>query len=154
MRLHAFALAAALVLTACKPEAGSGKPPNLAVLDLAGNPVSLADYAGKPVLLNFWLGGCAPCLTEIPTLQALHAAHAAEGLAVLSINVGGNAAVAADMQARVDYAVVRDALGLTATRYQIGAFPTNVVIGRDGRVRARLVEADAAKLVVAVEGVL
>lgn len=48
--------------------------PTLAFRDAAGNNVSLADFRGRPVLLNLWATWCAPCIKEMPSLDALAAA--------------------------------------------------------------------------------
>jgi thiol-disulfide isomerase/thioredoxin len=39
--------------------------------DAAGKPVRIADFKGKPVLLNLWASWCAPCVKELPTLDAI-----------------------------------------------------------------------------------
>ena len=46
----------------------------------------LADYAGHPIVLNFWATWCAPCVREMPDLDALRAAYIAEGIEVLAIS--------------------------------------------------------------------
>lgn len=45
--------------------------PTLRFEDAAGKPVTLADFRGKPVLVNLWATWCAPCVREMPTLDAL-----------------------------------------------------------------------------------
>src|SRR5690606_16128853 len=45
--------------------------PNFTLKDLSGRPVSLSDYRGKVVVLNFWTKTCAPCLREMPSLLQL-----------------------------------------------------------------------------------
>lgn len=64
-----------------------GKPaPGFALRDLAGHPVSLADYRGKAVLINFWATWCAPCQVEMPWFIALQEKYAAQGFTVLGID--------------------------------------------------------------------
>jgi thiol-disulfide isomerase/thioredoxin len=50
----------------------SPKFPSFTLTDLSGNSVSLSDYRGKVVVLNFWASWCPPCRQEMPELQALH----------------------------------------------------------------------------------
>ena len=64
-----------------------GKPaPNFALRDVTGHPVSLADYRGKAVLINFWATWCAPCQVEMPWFIALQQKYASQGFTVLGID--------------------------------------------------------------------
>jgi len=64
-----------------------GKPaPAFALEDLSGKKVSLADYKGKAVLLNFWATWCAPCKIETPWLVELRGQYAAQGFEVLGVS--------------------------------------------------------------------
>jgi peroxiredoxin len=64
-----------------------GKPaPGFALRNLAGHPVSLADYRGKAVLINFWATWCAPCQVEMPWFIALQQKYASQGFTVLGID--------------------------------------------------------------------
>lgn len=76
-RAEAAAPAAGAVDRSHKDEAA----PTLAFLDPAGNKVTLADFRGRPVLLNLWATWCAPCIKEMPSLDAA-AGGAVEVLAV------------------------------------------------------------------------
>ncbi|HEX6494421.1 MAG TPA: TlpA disulfide reductase family protein [Acidobacteriaceae bacterium] len=60
--------------------------PNFKLLDLSGHPVSLADYRGKAVLINFWATWCAPCQVEMPWFITLQQKYAAQGFTVLGID--------------------------------------------------------------------
>jgi thiol-disulfide isomerase/thioredoxin len=55
-----------------------------------GGEMTLADYAGKHVVLNFWATWCAPCREEMPTLSALQAAMGGEAFEVVTIATGRN----------------------------------------------------------------
>jgi thiol-disulfide isomerase/thioredoxin len=52
-----------------------------------GNRFSLADHAGKVVVLNFWASWCAPCREEMPALDAYYRRHRSEGLEVIAISM-------------------------------------------------------------------
>lgn len=67
--------------------------PTASFLDPAGKTVSLADFRGKPVLVNLWATWCAPCVKEMPTLDTLAKSGAVRVVAV-SQDLGGAAKVA------------------------------------------------------------
>src|SRR5262249_17926078 len=50
-----------------------GRPfPAVPLVDMDGNPRSIDDYAGRPLVVNFWAANCVPCRTEMPSLEQLH----------------------------------------------------------------------------------
>jgi thiol-disulfide isomerase/thioredoxin len=76
------------------PDAGTGRldrshagtpAPRIAFEDGEGAPATIADFAGRPVLLNLWATWCGPCVAEMPTLDAL-AGQAGDRLAVLTVS--------------------------------------------------------------------
>jgi len=48
---------------------GAARASEAAYQDLAGNPVDIADFAGKKVFVNYWATWCAPCIKEIPSIN-------------------------------------------------------------------------------------
>lgn len=54
--------------------------------DLEGSAVSLSDFRGQPVIINFWATWCAPCRIEMPELQAVYDAYRDDGLVILALD--------------------------------------------------------------------
>jgi peroxiredoxin len=58
--------------------------------DQSGKSVALADYRGKPLIVNFWARWCVPCRDEIPELREVAKQYGAKGLTVLGIGLEDN----------------------------------------------------------------
>lgn len=110
---------------------------NFTLPDLEGTPVSLADYQGQPVIVNFWATWCAPCRIEMPELQAIYETYQDQGLVILALNQ--------DEPADVAKAYFIDEMGLTftplldensaiSTAYGNFGLPTTFFIDADGTV--------------------
>lgn len=117
--------------------------PSEAFRALHGGEVTLADFRGKVVLVNFWATWCAPCVREMPSLERLHAALEGEDFAVLAISQDrGGAGVVAPFLARLDLQrlpVYLDPKGKLGRAFALKGLPTSFVIDRRGRVVAGLV---------------
>jgi peroxiredoxin len=80
---------------------------NFTLNDLDGNPVSLGDFEGKPIIINFWATWCAPCRIEMPELQAAYDKYQEDGLVILALNE--------DEPADIARSYFQDEMGLTFT---------------------------------------
>jgi peroxiredoxin len=112
--------------------------PEVTVLDLSNNPVSLASLRGKIVLLNFWYVACEPCRYEMPLLERAYHADSAHGVVVLGVNIVDDAQTTSAFahQLGIDYPIVRDRGQRTVLAYQVTRTPTTLVIDRQGVIRA------------------
>lgn len=177
MRISAV-IAAVLMLAACQEKAAEQPATNEAAVapetgikglhrdhqgqaapaaifvDDDGKPVKLADFKGKPVLVNLWATWCAPCVKELPTLDKLAQSGAIEVLAV-SQDSGPHASVVAFLQSRrigTLKAYQDDKMALSGALGPDTVLPTSILIGADGKEVWRYVgdldwtSAEAAKL--------
>ncbi len=110
--------------------------------DAAGGAHTLAELAGRGVVLNFWATWCAPCVAELPSLAKFAQAAAADGIAVLALSVdrGGAATVTRYFAAHGigGLAVLLDPMSVAAQALGMRGVPTTLVVDREGRERARL----------------
>jgi thiol-disulfide isomerase/thioredoxin len=126
-------LAACLLALAC---AGAGAAP-FTLVDVTGATHALDAYHGRWVVLNVWASWCAPCVREMPELQAFAQAHPEVVLLGLSAD-GTDAARVAQFARRlgVRYPVIAgDAAALAP--FALRAFPTTIVYAPDGHQAAR-----------------
>ena len=104
--------------------------------------VSLADFRGRPILVNLWATWCGPCIAEMPTLDRVAARYGKAGLAVLAVSqdMGDAAEVAAFFAKRKlpNLALYRDPENQLGFYYATGLLPTTVLYDREGREVARV----------------
>jgi len=150
-----------------KPMA-SPRPPlsNFTLKDLGGRAVSLEDFKGRTVLLNFWATWCTACLAEIPDLVALQK-KAGDRVAIIGVALDGitdehghipgdeekgeahhqtqslteiQKKVGRAMKIRgINYTVLLDPSGTVGGRFNGGELPTTVIIDPSGRVHRRFI---------------
>jgi len=134
-----------------------GKPaPAFTLKSFDGKPLSLADFRGQVVLLDFWGTFCIPCVNALPELQALHAKNASRGFAVVGVTVDDRAAMVAKAtsRAKVTYPIVQ-ATPAVWSAYKVNALPSLVLVGRDGKIVKRFGgEADRAGMLATIEQAL
>lgn len=115
------------------------RAPDFALADLDGEPVRLADYVGRPVLVNFWASWCLPCVEEFPILAEALEAHADMGLAVIGIvyRDRSEAARAFGEQLGATWPLVMDPGERVARAYGVFGPPESWLIGPDGTLVSR-----------------
>jgi len=121
----------------CKEESAQiGQPaPEIAAFDLQGNKVSLSDWQGKTVLINFWSETCGACIAELRILQQWAEKYPNQ-VQLVAMNIDGEKA---DTQAivtkrQLTLPIFKDQMKITAERYQLVGTPTSFVIDPSGKV--------------------
>jgi thiol-disulfide isomerase/thioredoxin len=149
-----LALAAAGAISCAPPQtAAQTLPPtgwqigNLAPDFSLVNPdsklVSLSDFRGKPVLVNFWATWCPSCQLEMPFLQQVNDNWSGKGLILLAIDSGESPAKVKEFFASkgLSLPVLFDFTGSTSDRYGVSAIPTTFFIDATGVIKQKMVGA-------------
>jgi peroxiredoxin len=113
--------------------------PAFTLKDLSGKTVSLADYKGKVVLLDFWATFCAPCIKALPKLQKLNDRHASKGFAVIGIATdedGPKKVAPAVAKAKVRYPILLTNEA-AYEQYGVETLPAMFLIDRNGQIVKR-----------------
>ena len=115
--------------------------PPFTLKDLRGRDVSLKDFRGKYVLLNFWATWCPPCEAEMPALEEVHKRFSGRGLEVVAINDYEKPSKAIKFVKRGGYTflVLVDEPGKTSEAYKAMVLPVTFIIDPEGMVIARAV---------------
>jgi thiol-disulfide isomerase/thioredoxin len=112
--------------------------PGFTLVDLKGKKVSLADFKGHPVVLNFWATYCGPCKLEMPWFEAMAAKYQSQGLVVLGIDqddgMAASVVAAASKKVGVSYPILLPD-DKVAQAYQVGDYiPETYYIGKNGKI--------------------
>jgi peroxiredoxin len=119
------------------PQAGDVAP-DFTLQTLDGKSVSLSDYWGKPVVLNFWASWCNPCRDEFPLFRRQLAAHAGDYvmLGVDYKDIASDARKFAKSQ-HAGWPMLEDEMNAVSQAYGIRAVPQTFFIKRDGTIAER-----------------
>jgi cytochrome oxidase Cu insertion factor (SCO1/SenC/PrrC family)/thiol-disulfide isomerase/thioredoxin len=115
---------------------GGGAAPPFTLAGLEGGKIALADFAGSPVVLNFWASSCAPCRQEMPLIAARAAAHHVRVLLVDERD-SGSAARAFLRSVGVSEVSAFDPDGEVGRLYGLNVLPMTVFIRADGSIEGR-----------------
>jgi thiol-disulfide isomerase/thioredoxin len=108
---------------------------------LDGKPVSLADFRGRIVLVNFWATWCGPCVAEMPSLDRLEAELGGRDFAVITVSEDRNPAVIAPFYEEHGLRSLKryhDPSAALSRAFGIRGLPTSVLIDREGREIGRI----------------
>jgi thiol-disulfide isomerase/thioredoxin len=131
--------------------------PALRFATLDGTAKTLADFHGKPVLLNFWATWCGPCVAELPELDRLAATDPSLSVIAVSTDRGGAGVVKPFLAAHgVTHAtILLDHDSDAVHTLGVAGFPTTLLIDADGKLRGKLEgPADWGSAAATIEGLV
>ena len=143
-RIPFLLLLLTLFLSGCY---NGSKPPHIGApaLDFtvqdAGHKITLSQFRGQVVVLNFWATWCPPCIEEMPSLMQMQQKMKAKGVTVLAVSVDEDENTYQQFlkQQNVDLLTVRDAQQKSNALYGTFKFPETYIIDRNGIVRRKFI---------------
>lgn len=134
-----LATAAALSLLPTVGAMGSryDAAPNFEVANIHGGRISLDEFRGRVVYVDFWASWCGPCRKSFPFMEELHQNYADDGLTVIAINMDKNVEDAQRFldEVSVTFLIGRNAAGNVAKQFGVQAMPSSFIIDRDGVIQ-------------------
>ncbi|MEA3361834.1 MAG: TlpA disulfide reductase family protein [Thermodesulfobacteriota bacterium] len=141
-----------LLLTGCdnstsEPQISQGGlignvAPDFTLTDMQGQQVSLSQFRGKVVVLNFWATWCPPCREEMPSMEQLYRDFKDKGLVMLAVNVdeNGKKAVSQFLQKTPhSFPILLDSENIAQNAYGVFRFPESFIIDRNGVVVEKII---------------
>jgi thiol-disulfide isomerase/thioredoxin len=107
------------------------------VTGVDGQPISLSQFRGQPVWINFWASWCAPCRAEFPDMDQVARQYQDKGLVLLAVSFAEQPAEVKDYLARAKptFTIGLDPTGAVAGQYRVLGLPTHIFIDAEGTVR-------------------
>ena len=131
--------------TALPKTSGNPKPPKTGTVaydftlkDMDGNEVSLSNFRGKKVMLNFWATWCAPCRAEIPHMVKLYGERHDEGFEIIAVNLREGPERVGPFVERLhmEFPVLLDSSGKVGNAYSVRGIPTSIFLDENGVIQA------------------
>ena len=116
--------------------------PDFTLTNQHGEQVSLSDYRGKVVVLNFWATWCPPCKAEVPGFNRMYEEYQDDGLVILGVSLdrdGWRSVRPFLTEYNVSYPVVVGNRDIAEAYGNIQSIPTTFVLDKDGEIRQKYV---------------
>jgi len=120
------------------PQTGQAAP-DFRLQSIDGDDVSLRNFRGQPVMVNFWAIWCDPCIEEMPLIQERYQQHAPD-LVVLAVEEGDSLASVRNYVSESQFSfLVLSGTDAVSRQYNINAYPTSVFIDADGVIQSVII---------------
>ncbi|MCF6178500.1 MAG: TlpA family protein disulfide reductase [Geopsychrobacter sp.] len=118
--------------------------PDFTLENMQGENVTLSQFRGKVVIVNFWATWCPPCRREMPSMEVLHQTFKDDDLVLLAINVenGGRGVVSGFLkESPYSFPILLDSQAEVQKLYGVFQFPESFIVDRNGLVVKKVIGA-------------
>jgi len=115
-------------------------PVRVNLKDIKGKNISLSDFKGKIVFLNFWTTWCPTCRIEMPSMEKLHQKFKSKDFAMVTVNLRESASKvkAFFKKFKLTFTALLDSTGEVGASFGIRAIPTTYILDKTGRIIGRV----------------
>ena len=115
-------------------------PVRINLKDINGKNISLSDFKGKIVFLNFWTTWCPTCRIEVPSMEKLHQKFKNKDFAIVTVNLRESASKvkAFSKKFKLTFTALLDSTGEVGASFGIRAIPTTYILDKTGRIIGRV----------------
>ncbi|MBI5892912.1 MAG: TlpA family protein disulfide reductase [Deltaproteobacteria bacterium] len=159
--LPASAYAGQNLFAAAGIEQVNGKPPakEFSLETMEGKKVSIGDFKGKVVFLNFWATWCPPCKFEMPAMENLYKRYKDKGLEIVAVNLQEGADTVKRFMQKNGYTftALLDSNGDVSAVYNVSYLPITYIIDKNGKLVGKAIGArewDSSSITNLVEELL
>ena len=144
VRANALAASQAIVTrTASQNDVNIGNrigftAPDFTLPTVDNREISLSDYRGRPVILNFWATWCGPCRYEVPAFKAFYERYPQEEVVIIAVSTQDDPDSARGYAIRdgLKFVIPVDPRGVVAGLYNVRGLPTTYIIDEKGVIRS------------------
>jgi thiol-disulfide isomerase/thioredoxin len=134
-------------------------PVEIRLKDLNGQPVSLSDFRGKIVFLNFWTTWCYACRIEMPDMEKLHQKFKNKDFAMVTINLQESVSQVKQFfkDFKLTFTALLDSDGAVGAHFMITAIPTTFILDKEGIIIGKVMgprEWDSKKAIALFENLI
>jgi len=137
MRNRIAAIVAAFAISLPVLADPAGPAPQFTLTAKGGSDVSLSQYKGQVVMINFWASWCGPCRQEMPLLESIYKKYNKLGFTMIGVNVEPDSKAADDWlkATPVSFPILYDRDSKVSKLYDVAGIPSTVIIDRNGNLR-------------------
>jgi len=112
--------------------------PDFTLPTVDGREISLSDYRGRPVILNFWASWCGPCRYEVPAFKAFYERYPEEQVVIIAVSTQDDpdSARGYAIADGLKFVIPVDPRGVVANLYNVRGLPTTFIINENGVIKS------------------